>query len=55
VNIYFVNDHEMTGPRSIGEWQGALEMAKRVLGLGKSRIPFAVDVFVDINDFASKP
>jgi hypothetical protein len=55
VNIYFVNDNEMKGPNTVNEWRGALEMTKRVLGLGKSPIPFAVDVFVDVNDLIVTP
>lgn len=48
VNIYFVNDEEMRGPRSIDHWRGALEMAKHVLGLGKTTIPHVIDVFIDV-------
>jgi len=48
--IYFVNDDEMNGPRSIVDWQSEIAVVHSHLGLEtQSLIPFVVDVFVDVD------
>jgi hypothetical protein len=49
VNVYFINDIEMAGPKTVDEWKGAIRLLHRCLGLrehllGKS----LVDLFIDI-------
>lgn len=50
VNVYFINDETVKGPKSIGEWQIAIHKMKNYLGLD-SHNPgdWVVDVFVDMN------
>lgn len=52
VNVYFVNDRDMAGPQTVDHWQGAVAMAKHVLGLGQRPVRFAVDVFLDVQSLA---
>ena len=51
VNVCFVGDSEMEGPRTVEEWQGALQVARYMLGLpkrhpGSQRI---IDVFPHVS------
>lgn len=49
VNIYFVNDLEMDGPKSEAEWKGAIRLLHRCLGLRENLIEnLVVDLFVDV-------
>ena len=49
VFIYFVNDFEMAGPESAGEWLSAIEAIHAHLGIQREQIePYVVEVFVDI-------
>jgi hypothetical protein len=51
VNIYFLNDEEMCGPKSIDEWKGAIRLMHRCLGLRERLLErLIVDIFVDIRD-----
>ncbi len=60
VNLYFINDREMDGPRSVAEWQAAIELQDVFLGLKQgSQVGYALDqwvgafslkVFIDVND-----
>lgn len=56
VNLYFLNDSEMNGPKSVDEWQTAIRLREVYLGLrqGPPAYPLhpwvganALDVFVD--------
>ena len=52
VFVYFVGDTEMGGPKTVDEWNGAIDLLHQVLGLGP-RNPlrgFIVDIFVDVNE-----
>ena len=47
VFVYFVGDEDMKGPDTKEQWEGAIELVHRLLGL--SRAPeFVVDVFIDV-------
>ena len=47
--VYFVNDKEMIGPKSINEWSGALSLLVTYLGIGRHRLKkYIADIFIDI-------
>jgi len=49
VFVYFVNDNEMNGPKSIDEWNGALSLLKSYLGIARHRLKKCIaDIFIDI-------
>lgn len=51
VSVYFLNDVEMNGPKTIDEWRGALRSLHRYLGLEEYTLSkFVTEVFIDIND-----
>ena len=49
---YFVGDEAMHGPRSRGEWESALTVMRRYLGIDKKHrlSKYMLDVFVDVRD-----
>jgi len=49
IYVYFLNDIEMKGPTSFGEWEGALGLLKSALGIGRHRLQrFITNVYVDV-------
>ena len=50
VNIYFVNDESVNGPKSKDEWKGAIQIIKNYLGIPKRNKleKYMIDVFVDV-------
>ena len=49
VFVYFVNDKEMNGPKSIDEWNGALSLLTSYLGIGRHRLKkYIADIFIDV-------
>ena len=60
VNIFFLNDEEMIGPRTVAEWQAAIRLQEVFLGVrqlassGYALHPwvgaYVLDVFVDTNE-----
>jgi len=51
VSVYFLNDAEMNGPKTIDEWRGALRSLHRYLDLEEDALSkFVIEVFIDIND-----
>jgi hypothetical protein len=49
VNVYFVNDFEMDGPKTADEWKGAIRLLHRCLGLREQLLQkWVVDVFIDV-------
>jgi hypothetical protein len=49
VFVYFVNDEDMNGPKSIDEWNGALSLLKSYLGIGQHKLSkYITDIFIDI-------
>jgi hypothetical protein len=49
VNVYFLNDADMDGPRTLDEWRGAIRLMHRCLGLREHLLSKnVIDVFVDI-------
>jgi len=49
--VYFVNDNNMNGPKSIDEWNGALSLLTSYLGIGRHRLKkYIADIFIDISE-----
>jgi hypothetical protein len=49
VFVYFVNDKEMSGTKSIDEWNGALSLLTSYLGIGRHRLQhYIADIFIDV-------
>ena len=60
VNLFFVNDREMNGPGSVGEWQAAIRLQEVFLGVRQASQTnyaldpwvgaYSLDVFIDTDD-----
>ncbi|MCK4607236.1 MAG: hypothetical protein KAU35_08080 [candidate division Zixibacteria bacterium] len=49
VFLYFVNAHDMNGPRLIKEWQPVIEAVHAHLGVNREQLePHVIDVFFDV-------
>ena len=49
VDVYFLNDLEMDGPKTADEWKGTIRLLHRCLGLREHMLEsWIVDVFVDV-------
>jgi hypothetical protein len=49
VNVYFVNDADVDGPKTIDEWKGAIRLLHRCLGLEEYLLSKSlIDIFVDV-------
>lgn len=47
--VYFLNDEDMNGPKSIDEWHGAIKLLHSFLGVGRHRLSeFTADIFIDV-------
>lgn len=47
--IYFVNDEEMKGPKSIDEWVGAIKLLRSFFGIGRHKLSkYIADLFIDV-------
>jgi hypothetical protein len=50
VSVYFLNDSEMKGPKTVDEWKGALRLLHRCLGLKERMLSkLVVELFVDVH------
>jgi hypothetical protein len=50
--VNFVNDAKMDGPKSVGEWQGALKLLHTYLGIRRNKLSkYILELFIDV-DFA---
>jgi hypothetical protein len=50
VSVYFLNDSEMNGPKTVDEWRGALRLLHRCLGLEEHVLnKLVVELFIDVN------
>jgi hypothetical protein len=48
INIYFLNDVEMSGPSTVQEWEGAIKLLKSHLGVRKHKLQkYTRDLFID--------
>jgi hypothetical protein len=51
VNIYFIGDDTVSGPKTKQEWEGALKVLHTYLGLSQHKLSeYMADIFIDIND-----
>ena len=52
INVYFINDNSVKGPKTIDEWKGALTILKHYLGIPQNNrlAKYMLDVFIDINE-----
>ena len=51
INIYFINDKSVSGPKSREEWLAALQVVKTYLGLSDNKLSkYTADIFIDIYD-----
>jgi len=49
VFLYFVNDKDMNGPKSVDEWIGAISLLKSYLGVGRHRLDkYVAETFIDV-------
>ncbi|MBV5313178.1 MAG: hypothetical protein JZU47_07760 [Prolixibacteraceae bacterium] len=52
VNIYFINDKTVNGPKTEEEWLGAIRVMKCYLGVGHHKLSkYMIDIFIDIEAF----
>ena len=51
VNIYFIGDETVLGPKTRQEWDGALKVLNTYLGLTQHKLSkYMADIFIDIDD-----
>ena len=51
VFVYFVNDKDMNGPKSIDEWLGAIKPLHSFLDIGRHKLSkYITDIFIDIDE-----
>jgi hypothetical protein len=52
VFVYFLNDSEMSGPATIDQWKGAIELLHTYLGITRHKLQkYTADVFIDVTQF----
>ena len=50
VFVYFLNDSDMSGPKTVEEWKGTIKLLHSYLGIGRHKLKnFIADVFIDVN------
>lgn len=51
VNIYFINDKSVNGPKTESEWQSAITIVNKYLGIGQRHLlkDYTADIFIDTN------
>ncbi|MEM2111494.1 MAG: hypothetical protein QXX08_06415 [Candidatus Bathyarchaeia archaeon] len=48
--VYFINDSQVKGPKTISEWKGAIKLLYSCLGIERHRLKkYVAKVFLDIN------
>lgn len=51
VNIYFMNDKTVNGPKSKDEWLAAIKVMKLYLGLSHHKLSkYMIDLFIDVDN-----
>jgi hypothetical protein len=54
VNVYFLNDVEISGPTTFYEWKGAKQLLNSYLGIGKNALQeFVTDVYVNVHNLSN--
>jgi hypothetical protein len=50
VSVFFLNDFEMNGPKTVDEWSGAIRLVHRCLGLREHLLQkWIINVYVDVS------
>lgn len=50
VNIYFVGDESVGGPKTVDEWKGGIQVMNHYLGLSSHKLKkYMADIFIDVN------
>jgi hypothetical protein len=51
INIYFVGDQSVDGPKTVEEWKGAIQVMNLYLGLNSHKLKkYMADIFIDLTD-----
>jgi len=51
LNIYFIGDKSVSGPETIQEWKGALQVLYSYLGISRHKLSkYMADIFIDIKN-----
>lgn len=50
VFVYFINDVEMDGPRTLDEWEGAIKLLHSYLGIRRKNLKFVADISIDVSN-----
>lgn len=52
INIYFINDKSVNGPKNKEEWLGAIKVVKNYLGIKKNHklSDYMIDLFIDLEE-----
>jgi len=51
INIYFIGDKTVSGPKTKQEWKGALKVLHTYFGIGRHKLrKYMLDLFIDVND-----
>ena len=51
VNIYFMGDKTVSGPKTRQEWDSALKVLKTYLGISKNKLSkYMTEIFIDVNE-----
>jgi len=51
VNVYFLNETKMKGPKNVEGWKGALALLKTHLGITRTKLsPYMIDLFIDVEE-----
>lgn len=54
LNIYFIGDKSVSGPETIQEWKGALQVLYSYLGLSRHKLSkYMADIFINVNSLES--
>ena len=49
--VYFIGDESVSGPKSVGEWNAALMVMKKYLGLSTHKLEkYIAEVFIDVKE-----
>jgi len=50
VFVYFINDLEMKGPKTIDEWKGAIKLLRSYMGIRRHKLQnFITELFIDVS------
>jgi hypothetical protein len=51
INIYFIGDESVSGPKTKQEWDGAIKLLHSYFGISRHKLSkYMADIFIDINE-----